>query len=251
MNELLQIYFSRHTKTRQVSKCTFFFTSIYFFLFKIYFFFKFNLILFRSHNFSLMYELVRWQLLRWMRIRTEQIKWKHTTHSANVQIFNLICVECLEWHIAISFVRYIIFLLLLSASTSSSVRRKNVWQVSVRINECEHIVGCKYVCERDIRVVCVSVCLIHIAYVRRWQRLYSRMWQWVNEEWMCACVPFIKKADSTWQKTRCQFNEGGPSNCNKIRLVVQQFWISVTIAPMRIQNPSNAMIVSGTLFSGI
>lgn len=50
----------------------------------------------------------------------------------NVQIFNLICVECLEWHIAICFVRYIIFLPLLSASTSSSSRIKNVWQVSVR-----------------------------------------------------------------------------------------------------------------------
>lgn len=73
-----------------------------------------------------------------------------------VQIFNLICVECLEWHIAICFVRYIIIFLLLlstaaSTSSSSSGRLKNVWQVSVR---------------SAAQRICASVCV-------RWHSMYA------------------------------------------------------------------------------
>lgn len=118
--------------------------------------------------------------------RTNNMKTLYT----NVQIFNLICVECLEWHIAICFVRYIIFLPLLSAATSSFSRMKNVWQVSVRarIIECDtHSTGAS---------VWVCVCSVYSAYVPHWRR-----WRCVTECYRAYVFVFNKKVDYTWQKT--------------------------------------------------
>lgn len=118
----------------------------------------------------------------------------------NVQIFNLICVECLEWHIAICFVRYIIFLPLLSAATSSFSRMKNVWQVSVRARASLNAIHTQHWGDR----VSVSVCArsrqcwysMYSAYVPHWRR-----WRCVTEFYPAYVFVLNKKVDYTWQKT--------------------------------------------------